>query len=100
MQKEEILPDPYSEEAIYIDKNGKILKDLEIEKLNISTRLKNALIKSKILYLSEILGYEKENFLSIKNMGTSTADEAVSLEQNLKIIYVSNVANNALKLPI
>ncbi|MBQ3489970.1 MAG: hypothetical protein IJA86_05220 [Clostridia bacterium] len=88
--EEASMPDPYPEEAIYIDGNGTLLKDLKIQNMNISKRLKNSLLRNGNVYLSEILGCKKEDFLAMKSMGVSTAEEAVSLECNAKIICISD----------
>ena len=81
--------DLYPEDAIYLDENGVILKDLLLCKMKMSNRLKNCLISNDFIHTSQILGMTKDDFAAIKNLGGKSIWEAVEFEQQLRIIHVS-----------
>ncbi len=71
---------------------------IEIEKLNISNRLKNVLFREKILYLDQFLSLSKDDIAKMKNAGQKTIAEALQLAQqyaNSDILEYKNTLNES-----
>lgn len=50
-------------------------EQIEIEKLDVSARLKNCMRRNDIVYLHDAAKYSKESLLKIRNMGIETYNE-------------------------
>lgn len=84
MSKEEI--NELVEKDINTEINGIDIEFLEIEKLDLSTRIINALKRADINYVRDLMKLTKEGILEIENISTKSLEEIISVINNHKDI--------------
>ncbi|MDF2887273.1 MAG: polymerase, alpha subunit domain protein [Lacrimispora sp.] len=74
----------------------KFLTQLDpIEKLDLSARAYNALRRAGINGVGDLLDFPKENFLSLKNMGSKTVTEITEVIEQIEIMEIDPLNCNA-----
>ena len=61
------------------------ISDLDIDKLNLSVRLTNSLLKAGYNNLTELEGKSMEELTEIRGLGKSSAEELVDIMRSYKL---------------
>lgn len=69
---------------------------IEIEKLEVSSRLKNCMRRSGVSDLRDIAGIPRESIVRIRNMGDATYKELQSL-MKIQLMLCGNISRNMTK---
>lgn len=71
---------------ILIDRAGAIVQDVPVEKLHLSVRAKNSLIRGGYITAAKLIGITYEELKGLQNMGTKTAEEVLEYSKNITAI--------------
>ncbi|OME46841.1 hypothetical protein BSK59_28775 [Paenibacillus odorifer] len=85
MQNELVL----QEVVLFRNREGLLCKDIPIEQLELSVRAYNCLHSTGFKYASELTDIKIEDLRGIKNMGSSSANQIVSVMKN--IVYKTSI---------
>ncbi|GKU77197.1 DNA-directed RNA polymerase subunit alpha C-terminal domain-containing protein [Paenibacillus sp. L3-i20] len=89
------------QEAVFFrNREGLLCKDIPIDQLEFSVRAYNCLHSSGIKYASELTDIKIEDLLGIKNMGSLSAKEILSVMQNIVFQTSDDLQTKSEKIPL
>lgn len=88
------------EVVFFRNRDGLLCKDIPIEQLELSVRPYNCLHSAGIKYASELIDIKIEDLLGIKNMGSSSAKQILTVMQNIVFQTSDDMQTKSEKMPL